>query len=130
VKLNVGCGANVKPGWISIDTGYDTTLQLEIRERLAFDDGSVAMVYNQHLFEHLEYPLEARIFLVESLRVLSRSGSSAPNGHQYAYDLETLTMVLPEAGFVVRRELTPDLDSEYRRSASLYAQARKPGGRP
>jgi predicted SAM-dependent methyltransferase len=48
--------------------------------------------------------------------------------HKYAYDFETLALVLREAGLtgVVRREFDPGLDSELRRIGSLYVDAHKP----
>lgn len=55
--------------------------------------------------------------------------------HKYAYDLETLTKILEEAGFVsvVRRPFNPELDSASRmveslprKTAGLYVDARKP----
>jgi predicted SAM-dependent methyltransferase len=76
LKLNVGCGSNLKPGWVNIDAGSDDAeLQLDLREPLPFRDGSAAIVYSEHFFEHLEYPLEASGFLTESWRVLIPGGT-------------------------------------------------------
>jgi len=74
LKLNVGCGKNLKPGWINIDLSEAADLQLDVREPLPFADESVAAVYSEHFFEHLEYPDEALHFLKESLRVLAAGG--------------------------------------------------------
>jgi hypothetical protein len=48
--------------------------------------------------------------------------------HRFAYDLETLTQALVEAGFtnVLRRPFDPSLDSESRRIGTLYVNGQKP----
>jgi len=48
--------------------------------------------------------------------------------HLYAYDAETLSQVLADAGFtaIARREFDPELDSADRQPGTLYANARKP----
>jgi predicted SAM-dependent methyltransferase len=50
--------------------------------------------------------------------------------HKYAYDGETLALILERAGFVQvnRRHFDPALDSESRRIGTLYMNARKPAG--
>ena len=172
LKLNVGCGRHVKEGWINIDPAYENTLRLDVREPLPFPNGSAAIVYSEHVMEHLEYPLEAGKFMAESLRVLQPGGLfsfalpdfvmhirayldndqafyqklySYPQdpwirrtrmhtlnwifrayGHKYAYDVETLLLVLTEAGFVKARQRKFDsaLDSEDRRFGTMYVEAR------
>lgn len=176
LKLNLGCGSNLKPGWVNVDAGSDDAeLQLDLREPLPFRDSSVAIVYSEHLFEHLEYPLEACGFLADARRVLIAGGTfsmgipdfelfvnSYVSGdekfyrelfqyrqpewirssrmhvlnwifrlgrdHKYAYDFETLAMVLDAAGFVKisRRQFDPTLDSETRRWGTMYIEAQKP----
>ena len=75
LKLHIGCGAIVKPGWINIDLLSDkANLQLDVRETWPFADKSASIVYSEHFFEHLGYPDEARIFLRESWRVLTLGG--------------------------------------------------------
>jgi len=75
LKLNVGCGANIKPGWVNIDNSSEAdVLHLDVREGLPFPDGSALIVYSEHFFEHLEYPDEALKFLRESWRVLIPGG--------------------------------------------------------
>lgn len=74
LKLNIGCGANLKEGWINIDLSPEADLQLDVREPLPFPDGSATLIYSEHFLEHLEYPDEAINFLRESFRVLSAGG--------------------------------------------------------
>lgn len=111
LKLNLGCGPNLKQGWVNIDLSPEAELQLDLREPLPFDDGSVAMIYSEHLFEHLEYPntwesgawsglehpghpSEALALLRESLRVLMPGG--------------TFSVVVPDAERVLRAYATGD----------------------
>ena len=83
LKLNLGCGAVIKPGWVNIDLHSENAdLRLDLREPWPFSDESVSVIYSEHFFEHLEYPLEVRRFLSEAWRVLSRGGKfdvSIPN---------------------------------------------------
>jgi predicted SAM-dependent methyltransferase len=74
LKLNLGCGPNCKPGWLNIDL-FDShaDLQLDLRKRWPFPDGSVAYVYSEHVFEHFEL-CEVPHVLSESLRVLHNGG--------------------------------------------------------
>jgi predicted SAM-dependent methyltransferase len=91
VRLNLGCGENAKPGWINVDLfNQAADLALDIREPLPFPAESVAIVYSEHVFEHLAYPSthdsmgwtlesaeapsEAMRLLRESVRVLRPGG--------------------------------------------------------
>ncbi|MCP4629900.1 MAG: methyltransferase domain-containing protein [bacterium] len=74
LKLNVGCGKNLKHGWVNIDLSRNADLQLDLREPLPFKAESASMIYSEHFFEHLEYPDQAFNFLGESLRVLQAGG--------------------------------------------------------
>src|SRR5271170_2394511 len=58
LKLNCGCGTHLKEGWVNIDLCQGTDLQLDLRRALPFDDCSVAEIYSEHFFEHLQYPEE------------------------------------------------------------------------
>src|SRR5215469_10745825 len=173
-RLNLACGPNRKEGWINIDLIDTADLKLDLRERLPFSDESVEVIYNEHFFEHLNYPSEVQSFLRECYRVLVPGGSfsvSVPDAeplliaytnhdeqlfkfvrqmrwhpdwcdtpmhhvnymfrqgeeHKYAYDCETLALILRRAGFeeVSRRDFDATLDSESRRE-SLFMKARKP----
>jgi predicted SAM-dependent methyltransferase len=64
---------------------------------------------------------------MDSLNYVLRQG----NERKYAYDLETLRRLAEKAGFldVERREFNADLDSEARRTGTLYIDVRKPGSK-
>jgi len=75
LKLNLGCGPNSKLGWLNIDLFHSgADLQLDLRERWPFPDGSVAYIYSEHVFEHFEFYEEVPHVLSESLRVLQADG--------------------------------------------------------
>ena len=91
LRLNLASGHHPKPGWVNIDLFAPTAdLRLDLREPLPFPDESVAYIYAEHFFEHLNYaevsdsagwegegpgrPSEAMAFLRECRRVLVRGG--------------------------------------------------------
>lgn len=74
LKLNLGCGPNLKKGWINIDLNREADLTLDLREGLPFADQCCAMVYSEHLLEHFDYPECARFLVQECYRVLERGG--------------------------------------------------------
>lgn len=174
LRLNIGCGRDIRVGWVNIDLNPQADLRLDLRECLPFPDASAAVIYSEHFFEHLEYE-DARRFLAESRRVLQPGGLFSVgvpdtewplkayassdeeyfvfvrNGHhpawcrtrlqninyhfrqgrehKYAYDLETLTQMLHEAGFasIARRAFDRALDNPRRERGTLYVDARTPG---
>lgn len=81
VKLHIGCGENVYPGWVNIDLealrGVD--YMLDVRRGLPFENASA--IYAEHFLEHLS--LDAgMLFLKECRRVLAPDGAlrvSTPN---------------------------------------------------
>ena len=75
LRLNVGCGAKKKQGWVNIDLSVGADLSLNLRRRLPFSNESCSIVYSEHFLEHLAYPSEALLFLSESYRVLRPGGT-------------------------------------------------------
>jgi predicted SAM-dependent methyltransferase len=74
LKLHLGSGSQNKSGWVNIDLRPAADLRLDVRERLPFDDETVAIIYSEHFFEHLEYPVAATRLLQESFRLLEPGG--------------------------------------------------------
>ena len=91
IRLNLGSGKRLKPEWVNVDLFEPAAdLRLDLREPFPFADRSVAHVYCEHFFEHLNYPnvadamaaqveapdrpSEALGFLRECWRVLTPGG--------------------------------------------------------
>jgi hypothetical protein len=69
LKLNIGCGPNIKAGWLNLDLFHPRAdLALDMREAMPFHDNSVTIIYSEHFFEHLDYPGTAKRFLKELLQ--------------------------------------------------------------
>lgn len=74
IKLNIGCGPNIKPGWVNIDMMGNVDLQLDMRENIPLPDESAQIIYSEHFFEHLGYPTDVLHFLEECRRILEPGG--------------------------------------------------------
>jgi predicted SAM-dependent methyltransferase len=68
IRLQVGCGNNKLPGWENHDADMDIT------KPLPFEDGSVDIVFGEHILEHLDCH-EAYRFLEECYRILRFGGA-------------------------------------------------------
>jgi len=68
LRLNLGCGTDIKLGWVNIDltTKFvsDPSLNVKVktfainydlRRGLILDEGSCCYIYSSHFFEHLDY---------------------------------------------------------------------------
>lgn len=74
LKLHLGCGNQLKAGWINIDIMASADLFLDLREPLPFADNSCQIIYSEHFLEHLDYPESAVSLVKESYRVLETGG--------------------------------------------------------
>ena len=73
LKLHVGCGNDIKPGYINIDQfSPRADLKISIRE-LNYPDNSVERIEGYMVLEHL-HPNEARAFVRKAYRMLEPSG--------------------------------------------------------
>ena len=74
IKIDLGCGANKKEGFIGIDIynekGVDIVLDLN-NSKLPFEDNSVEEIYSSHFFEHVD---SVENTLSECVRVLKKGG--------------------------------------------------------
>ena len=97
LRLHLGCGPVIKEGWVNIDL-YDngSDLKLDLREPWPFSDRSVSIIYSEHVFEHFDYPFEARRLLSEAWRVL------APGGK--------FSLGVPDCEFAAKSYVTRDED--------------------
>jgi ubiquinone/menaquinone biosynthesis C-methylase UbiE len=97
-KINVGCGKDLRPGYINIDIhGGDVRGDLN---RLPFKDGTVDEVYASHILEHMP---DLNRTMREIRRVLRRGGilvARVPYGlrslyipfHVHAFDFTSFTV--------------------------------------
>jgi predicted SAM-dependent methyltransferase len=74
LKLNIGCGPNVKAAWVNIDLAPTADLTLDLREPIPLKDGCCSMIYSEHFFEHLHHPRDTTRFLLEAFRLLEPGG--------------------------------------------------------
>jgi predicted SAM-dependent methyltransferase len=183
--FNVGCGANVTPGFINIDYYWRPGVDVcwDIRKGIPASDNSLQGIFTEHTLEHITFA-QCQAVLTDFFRILqpgttvrivvpdaelyidlyqrSQAGEPVefPNvspdewkkgftplmsvnrafrgyDHRYAYDAETLNMMLSACGFVdIRKEAfmygrNPYLliDSRSRADESLYIEASRQGGK-
>jgi predicted SAM-dependent methyltransferase len=88
-RVNIGCGISPTPGWINLDIiSHPGVYFWDCRSGLPFANGSIAAIYSEHFFEHLDLYSEAYPFLRECLRCLRPQG--------------VLRIVVPDAGAYLR----------------------------
>ena len=81
MKLHLGCGARIEPGWLNLDIdapvnlhAFATVRPADLTRPLAFADASVDMIYSEHFIEHLALE-DAERLLAECARVLKPGGA-------------------------------------------------------
>lgn len=73
IKLHVGCGDNIKPGWVNVGFSKSADLGLDLREPIPLPDRSCSIIFSEHVVEHL-YPEDAKRFFAECFRLLEPGG--------------------------------------------------------
>ncbi len=75
VKLHLGCGKRIMPGWTNVDCfkAEGIAYECDFRDPLPFAEGAVRMLYSEHVLEHL-HEHEAHALLHECHRVLAPGG--------------------------------------------------------
>ena len=76
MRLNLGCGRDIRQGWVNIDCapgpGVDHVIDFDASPVLPFADDAVQHSEASHLIEHLRYPLP---FMEELWRVTAPGGT-------------------------------------------------------
>lgn len=74
MKLNLGAGHDIKPGFINVDLtqgiGIDKVVDLN-KYPLPWDNNSIEEIYASHIIEHLDNPYN---FMLEVYRILKPGG--------------------------------------------------------
>ena len=57
LKINLGCGRNIKPGWINVDGWKRAEIDLvcDLSKNFPFKESSCAYIYSEHFIEHLDW---------------------------------------------------------------------------
>jgi predicted SAM-dependent methyltransferase len=74
VRVNIGSGPTLLPGWLNGDIWpYPGTVYIDATRQLPFDDKSVHFINCEHMIEHIGFD-ECRFFFQECSRVLCNEG--------------------------------------------------------
>ena len=75
LKLNLGCGGDIRPDWINLDLKLDDAAEADgffnydLRRGIPLPDGCCSHIYSSHFFEHLTNQ-QGQALMRECLRVL------------------------------------------------------------
>jgi len=114
VRLHLGCGGNILPGWVNIDKYNPRADRILDVKALDYPDNSVDEIFTSHMVEHV-LPEEFDLMLIEWKRVIKDNGR--------------LTIRCPNAEVYIRMWLEGDDDykSGYGMTCILGHQDRGPG---
>ena len=75
LRINIGCGSRPLPGWVNLDAARGDKIDVvwDLRRGLPFPAGSCAVVFGEHVIEHISRP-DAERLLRECHRVLQPGG--------------------------------------------------------
>jgi hypothetical protein len=76
LRLNLGCGRNIKQGWVNVDFAErENKLDLicDLSKEFPFDINSCSYIYSEHLIEHLEW-LDGRVLIDNCFKSLQQGG--------------------------------------------------------
>ena len=110
LKLHWGCGRKKKEGWVNVDgwASAATDLVYDLRNRMPLADGSVAMIFTEHVFEHFTFADGEKI-AADFHRVLKPGG--------------TLRLIVPDLQTFAERYVAGDREF----MANFHPQARHLG---
>ena len=96
LKLNLGCGRNIKPGWVNVDFAereHKLDVVCDLSKEFPFEEKSCSYIYSEHLIEHLTW-LDGRMLLEKCFNALSLGG--------------VLRIVFPDFGEIFRAYVRVD----------------------
>ncbi len=73
-KIQIGGGKHTLKGFLNIDIDSPADLICDVREGIPLNDSSVEFIFNEHFFEHVDYPNSAKKVVSEFYRVLKPDG--------------------------------------------------------
>jgi len=112
IKLNLGCGDMILPGWVNCDLYYaKADLQCDVK-KLPFEDSSVDEIYSSHVIEHFDF-MEGQEVLREWRRVLKPGG--------------IITIECPELLSLCKRFVEADEQTRIGLYVQFYGYPWKPG---
>lgn len=76
MKLNIGCGVDIKPDFINLDRkDYGNNVVRDLRRGLPFSDNSIEYIYASNILEHVPSGDELLFVISECYRVLEPGGT-------------------------------------------------------
>jgi SAM-dependent methyltransferase len=73
IKLNLGSGPLLEPGWVGIDYRAGSAIRCDLKRPLPFKDGACKYIFSEHVLEHFDLR-ELHNVLSECYRVLEPHG--------------------------------------------------------
>lgn len=53
MKLNLGCGSNIREGFINIDLESPHAVKIDLRQPLPYQRDSIELIFSEHFIEHV-----------------------------------------------------------------------------
>jgi predicted SAM-dependent methyltransferase len=75
VKLNLGSGVFLKPGFLNVDLFCGGDVTLDLRRPMPFESNCCEFIFSEHFFEHFDYPGVIGGIFKECLRILRPGGT-------------------------------------------------------
>lgn len=73
-KIQIGGGKYTLEGYLNIDIVPPADLACDIREGIPLEDECSEFIFNEHFFEHIDYPKSAKKVISEFFRILKSGG--------------------------------------------------------
>jgi SAM-dependent methyltransferase len=74
-RLHLGCGSQVKAGWLNVDLDSRADVRLDLRRPLPLPRDHFVLIYSEHFLEQIAYPEPASGLVRECYRLLKPGGT-------------------------------------------------------